>query len=116
MFPRGRGNFVGVEGFFGFLTVSLSPLTGFASVNVLPNVRLDVRPPVVSCDKFLCFVSSGMSCDDTIVVFSNDVFSEAFVLWDVDSFLPGYNSFFMFLPEFLFIDESLFDDFVSCSF
>jgi hypothetical protein len=52
-----------------------------------------------------------MSRGDTVVVLFDDVFSETFVLWDVDPFLPGYDSF-MFLPEFLFIDKGFFDDFV----
>jgi hypothetical protein len=55
-----------------------------------------------------------MSCCDTVVVFPDDIFSEAFILWDVDPFLPGYESFFVFFPEFFFIGKGFFNSLVFC--
>ena len=58
------------------------------TVRVLSDVRLDIRPPVVSGDEFLSFVAAWMSGSDGVVMRSNDVFAKLFVSGDVEAFLP----------------------------
>ena len=63
-------------------------LASNTAICVLPDVGLDVRPPIVSSDEFLHLVPSWMSRGDGVMMRSDDVFSKFFVFWDIDAFLP----------------------------
>ena len=84
-----------MERVFRLLTMCFGSLAGFASINILPDVWLDVRPPVVPCNEFLSFVLFEVPCGDTVVMLSDNVFSKAFILWDIDSLFPSNNASFI---------------------
>jgi len=73
-----------MKGVLWFFVVHLCSLAHFAPINVLPDVQLDVRPPVVARDKLLGLVPPRMSRSHTVMVFPNDIFLKMLVLWDVD--------------------------------
>jgi hypothetical protein len=92
----------------------LGSLTGFASINVLSDVGLDSRPPIVPGDEFLGFVSSQMSCRDAIMMFSDDVFSKSLVSWNVDPMFPCDHSFLVLLPVLLLVLQHSFYNSIFC--
>ena len=71
-----------------FFLVRLCPLACLASVYVLADVCLNVRPPIIAGYEFLGLVSTQVSCYATVMVFLYDVLSQLLVLWNVQASLP----------------------------
>lgn len=64
--------------------VGFSSLARIATFNIQFNVLLHVRPPIISCNEFLCLESSWMSCYDRIVMLLNDIGLKLNVEWYIN--------------------------------
>ena len=80
-----------------FSMISCS-LAGFTFVDISPNGILDTWPPVVSSNEFLGLVSSRMSSNDRIVVFTDNILTKFLVVRNVYSFFVCDNSISMVMP------------------
>ena len=54
-----------------FAFMCLDFLTTYTSIGVLLYIRLDVRPPVVPGDEFLCFVVARFRAEDKFILLSS---------------------------------------------
>ena len=79
-------------------------LTSFASLNIVLDVGLDSRPPVVVRDEFLSLVTTRMSGRDAIMVQLDDLFAKSSAAWHIDTMFPG-DEFAIVVPVLLFVGE-----------
>ena len=73
MFPRGSRYSVRMERSVEFSFFRFGFLTMSASICILLDVRLDVRPPVIPGDEFLGFIVAWVSCCDSVMMGSDDI-------------------------------------------
>jgi len=64
----------------------LDSLTSFTSFDVFSNIVLNSRPPIIVCNEFCSFVTTGMSSKCGIVIFTGNVFSKFGMNWNVNGF------------------------------
>src|ERR1700720_1235376 len=99
-----------------FSMVSCS-LAWFTLVDISLNGALDMWPPVVSGNEFLCLVSSRMSSNNRIMVFTDNILTKFFVVRNVYLFFVCDNSISMVIPVRVFRLKSYFDGvFISFEF
>jgi hypothetical protein len=67
-------------------TMSLHPLASLTSVNVLSDIVLNSRPPIIASDKLHSFIATWVSSKGRIVVFMDNVFSEFGMNGNVNTF------------------------------
>src|ERR1700719_3410304 len=91
-----------------FSMVSCS-LAWFTFVDISPNGTLDTWPPVVSSNEFLGLVSSRMSSNNRIMVFTDNILTKFLVVRNVYSFFVCDNSISMVMPVRVFRLKSYFD-------
>ena len=100
------GDFVRLERRSGLVPMTLGALTSFTTINIHPDITLDSRPPVVSCDQLLGFVATRVSCKWSVMVHADDVFTQLGVLGNIDPPLPGKNTV-VIPPEWVSFGQSL---------
>ena len=91
----------------GFHVFRLRALAFNAAFDVAAYVIPNARPPVVPCDHFLCFVLSGASRRDGVMMFLYDVTSEFSVYRYVDPIFPRDDPVVAFSPFRVFISKCL---------
>ena len=69
---------------------SLSPLAGFTTGDILVNVTLQARPPVVPSDELVRLELAWVPGNWCVVMRSDDVTSQDFILGDANVTLPVY--------------------------
>ena len=79
-------------------------LASFTSFDIVLNVSLNPGPPVVACDKFLCFITAGVSSRDTVMVQFDDLLTKLSATWYVNTMFPS-NEFAIIVPVLLFVGE-----------
>ena len=67
---------------------NLCLLASDATVRILPDVGMDIRPPVVPGDEFLGFIATQVCCCNGIVMGWDDIFTKFLIFGDIDLFLP----------------------------
>jgi hypothetical protein len=76
------------------------PLTGLASIDILLDIVLHSRPPIIASDKLCSLVATRMSGKGRIVILTNNVLSECGVNRNVNMFAKGDQSTFQLFPAF----------------
>src|ERR1700722_15281540 len=91
-----------------FSMVSWS-LAWFTFIDISLNGALDTWPPVVSGNELLSFVSSRMSSNDRIMMFTDNILTKFLVVRNVYSFFECDNSISMVMPVRVFCLKSYLD-------
>ena len=95
----------------GGRAMRLYPLAGLASINIFPDIMLNLRSPIIVSDKLCSFVATRVSSKGRIVVFTDNVLSELGVNGNINAFSKGDQSIFQLLPAFFFITQCSFHSF-----
>src|SRR3984957_15034256 len=92
-------------------------LAWFTFNDISPNGALDKWPPVVTGNELLSFVSSRMSSNDRIMVFTDNILTKFLVVRNVYLFFVCDNSISVVMPVRVFCLKSYFDGvFISFGF
>ena len=67
---------------------SLSPLAGLTTGDIPVNVTLQAGPPVVPSDEFVCLELAWVPGNWCVMMRSDDVTSQYFILGDANATLP----------------------------
>lgn len=106
--PRTVWNHIQLEGGSVFSMSDFGSLACLTTLGVTLYISLDPRPPIVTCNEFLCLVTTRVSSRDAVVVESNDLFTESSATWYIEAVFPG-DKFSIVVPILFFISEG-FDD------
>ncbi|KAI0310521.1 hypothetical protein OF83DRAFT_1288080 [Amylostereum chailletii] len=87
---------IGMEWGSNTIMSNLSMLAGLASFDIFPDIVSDGRPPVVARDEVMGLVSSWITDKRAIMMGLDEVCTESFVSWDIESVLPGDHSVCVF--------------------